>query len=159
MSLCQFEPPRRRVPAELRAGLRTRQLCVWTTSPLRENTVTDTVSQGCRESEHHGSRTREMDFQQLCIALRSFEIQAGDSRIADAQLIWHLRRRGPSTTEELIKALALSDSSISRTTNRLGAKHRKGTPGYGLITSRRDPRELRRFLFELTDEAKQMLSS
>lgn len=100
-----------------------------------------------------------MTFHQVCVFLRSLESQPGDSRIADAQFIWHLLKKGPTTAEELSSVLGLSNSSISRTANRLGAMHRHGHAGYGLVASRKDPREGRRLLFELTDEAKQMLAS
>lgn len=158
MSLCQFKPAFKQ-SSGIQNTLHNHRLgCVRTFSPLRENTVTVSVSHGCSPIQHHDISTREMTFHQLCIALRSFETQGGDSRIADAQLIWHLHKKGFATAEELSTVLGLTNSSISRTTNRLGAKHRHGHAGYGLVTSRKDPREGRRLLFELTAEAKQLFA-
>ena len=85
-----------------------------------------------------------MDFRKLCSALRLLETQGNDARIADAQIIALLMERGPQSYEQLCAHLALSNSAVSRTVQRLSAINRKGKPGFGLVAVERDPREGRR---------------
>ncbi|CAK6693618.1 hypothetical protein OGCDGJMD_01468 [Cyanobium usitatum str. Tous] len=98
-----------------------------------------------------------MDFRKLCSALRLLETQGGDARIADAQIIALLMERGPQTYEQLCSHLALSNSAVSRTVQRLSAINRKGKPGFGLVAVERDPREGRRYLALLSQRGRVFL--
>jgi len=60
------------------------------------------------------------------------------------------RLSGRCTYRQLQDALSLNNSSVSRTVNALGAEHRKGRPGLGLLTTYPDPDEGRRNLVALT---------
>ena len=82
-------------------------------------------------TESGGATTNPMDFRKLCSALRLLETQGNDARIADAQIIALLMERGPQTYEQLCAHLALSNSAVSRTVQRLSAINRKGKPGFG----------------------------
>lgn len=98
-----------------------------------------------------------MDFRKLCSALRLLETQGNDARIADAQIIALLMERGPQTYEQLCAHLALSNSAVSRTVQRLSAINRKGKPGFGLVAVERDPREGRRYLALLSQKGRVFL--
>lgn len=98
-----------------------------------------------------------MDFRKLCTGLRLLETQGGDARIADAQIVALLVERGPQTYEQLRAHLALSNSAVSRTVQRLSAVNRKGKPGFGLVVVERDPREGRRFLALLSQKGRVFL--
>ena len=56
----------------------------------------------------------------------------------------------PCTIQAAADSLGISNSAASRTANALGAEHRTGRAGFGLITSERDPDEGRRYLLRLT---------
>lgn len=90
--------------------------------------------------------------------LRSSEAQPGDARIVEVQLLCLLYERGPLTTEQLCGALGLTDSSVSRTTMRLMGTTRKGTKGADLICATRDPREGRRYIYQLQPRAQRLLA-
>lgn len=57
---------------------------------------------------------------------------------------------GPCTIEHITEKLSLSNSAVSRTVQALGETHRKGKPGFLLVTTERDPAEGRRYLVMLT---------
>ena len=100
-----------------------------------------------------------MDFRRLGSALRLLESQGADARISDAQLIAALVERGPQNYEQLGKLLALSNSAVSRTVQRLSAVNRKGGRGFGLVTIERDPLEGRRFLALLSPKGRAFIES
>jgi DNA-binding MarR family transcriptional regulator len=57
---------------------------------------------------------------------------------------------GRCTYRQLEDALDLTNSSVSRTVNALGAEHRNGKPGIGLLTTYSDPDEGRRMIVTFT---------
>ena len=61
------------------------------------------------------------------------------------------------TFDEIQSTLGLTNSAVSRTVKALGGTSRKQTPGYGLLTTQRDPREGRRYLVKLTGSGKKLL--
>ena len=58
--------------------------------------------------------------------------------------------RDSVTYREIEDALGLTNSSVSRTLNALGDRHRRGDKGYGLIEVFIDPGEGRRYRARLT---------
>ncbi len=63
---------------------------------------------------------------------------------------------GP-TFKEIEATLGLTNSAVSRTVMALGDTSRKGTPGYGLLTTQKDLREGRRLVVKLTAAGKKLL--
>ena len=63
-------------------------------------------------------------------------------------------RTGPCTFEQVMEALDLTNSAVSRTVAALGQVNRKGKPGFDLLYTVRDPAEGRRFLIMLTPKGK-----
>lgn len=61
------------------------------------------------------------------------------------------------TFDEIMSTLGLTNSAVSRTVMALGGTSRKQTPGYGLLTTQKDPLEGRRFLVKLTGSGKKLL--
>ena len=57
---------------------------------------------------------------------------------------------GSCTYREIEEALNLTNSSVSRTLNALGSRHRKGDRGHGLIEVFIDPSDGRRYRARLT---------
>ena len=100
-----------------------------------------------------------IDLEALMTLLRQHEAQPGDARIVEAQLVARLALNGPQTTEQLGAALGLTDSSISRTARRLMGTTRKGTRGADLICATRDPREGRRYVYQLQPRAQRLLAA
>lgn len=99
-----------------------------------------------------------MNYAALMDLLRSVEAQPGDARVVEMQLVCLLYERGPLTSEQLSEALGLTDSSISRTTMRLMGTTRSGRQGADLICATRDPREGRRYLYQLQPRAQRLLA-
>ena len=64
---------------------------------------------------------------------------------------------GGCTFKVIEDRLGLKNSAVSRTVMALGATDRKGQPGYGLVTSQRDPDEGRRFLVRLTNAGNKLI--
>jgi len=60
----------------------------------------------------------------------------------------------PCTLRAIEDALDLSNSAVSRTVHALGDEHRKGKPGFELVTTANDPGEGRRFVVFLTPKGK-----
>lgn len=56
----------------------------------------------------------------------------------------------PCTFALIEERLGLSTSAVSRTIHALGEEHRRGRPGFRLVTVERDPKEGRRFIAMLT---------
>ena len=70
------------------------------------------------------------------------------------QIFLVVARRGQCTFQELMEELNLTNSAISRSVMAMGEVHRKGTPGFGLLETRKDHREGRRFLVYLSPKGK-----
>ena len=70
------------------------------------------------------------------------------------QIFLVVARRGQCTFPELMEELNLTNSAISRSVMAMGDTHRKGTPGFGLLETRKDHREGRRFLVYLSPKGK-----
>ena len=62
----------------------------------------------------------------------------------------HVAENPDCTYQDVGKALGLSGSGVSRTMEALGTVDRKGKPGFGLITTTRDPQEGRRYVARLS---------
>ena len=95
-----------------------------------------------------------MELDRLAAALDSFAAQHDDPT---AVPLHHLRLfvevgrlNGRCTYRQLQDTLNLNNSSVSRTVNALGAEHRRGRPGLGLLSLTPDPDEGRRNLVGLT---------
>jgi DNA-binding MarR family transcriptional regulator len=65
--------------------------------------------------------------------------------------------KGGCTYRHLEEALNLDNGSVSRTVTALGAWHRTGRPGLGLLTTSRDPEEHRRLIVSLTPKGAALL--
>ena len=65
---------------------------------------------------------------------------------------------GSVTYREIEEALNLTNSSVSRTLNALGDRHRKGDKGHGLIEVFIDPGEGRRYRARLTKRGRALAS-
>jgi DNA-binding MarR family transcriptional regulator len=99
-----------------------------------------------------------MDLRQLERALAAFSVLSPTSLpVHHAQVFLFVARHGPCSYEALEEALALSNSTVSRTVHALGDQHRKGYDGYGLLELARDPEEGRRYLVSLTAKGKALL--
>jgi len=95
-----------------------------------------------------------MELDRLAAALDSCAAQHDDPT---AVPLHHLRLfvevgrlNGRCTYRQLQDRLNLNNSSVSRTVNALGAEHRRGRPGLGLLFLVPDPDEGRRNLVGLT---------
>jgi DNA-binding MarR family transcriptional regulator len=64
---------------------------------------------------------------------------------------------GRCTYRQLEDGLAIKNSSVSRTVNALGAEHRNGKPGLGLLATYSDPDEGRRMLVTFTPKGSALL--
>ena len=60
----------------------------------------------------------------------------------------------PCTFQEVMAALDLSNSAVSRTVMALGQETRKGQPGFHLLLVEKDPAEGRRYIIMLTQKGK-----
>jgi DNA-binding MarR family transcriptional regulator len=65
---------------------------------------------------------------------------------------------GSLTYREIEEKLSLTNSSVSRTLNALGERHRKGDKGHGLIEVFIDPGEGRRYRARLTKRGRALAS-
>ena len=85
-----------------------------------------------------------------------FDNASNQVRLIDVLILWYLYKLdrktflGEATYKELEYKFNLTNSSISRTINRLGAKHRKGYKGLGLVETQNDPAYGKRFLVTLS---------
>jgi len=102
-----------------------------------------------------------MDLDQVAAAADAFAAQHDDPT---AVPLHHLRLfievgrlGGRCTYRQLQDALSLNNSSVSRTVNALGAEHRNGRPGLGLLTTYPDPDEGRRNLVALSPKGSTLL--
>lgn len=62
------------------------------------------------------------------------------------------------TFKQIENSLDLTNSAVSRTVMALGSEDRKGQPGYGLLTTQRDPLEGRRYVVKLTGAGNKLLN-
>jgi DNA-binding MarR family transcriptional regulator len=102
-----------------------------------------------------------MDLDQMAAAADAFAAQHDDPT---AVPLHHLRLfievgrlGGRCTYRQLQDGLQLNNSSVSRTVNALGAEHRKGRPGLGLLTTYPDPDEGRRNIVALSPKGSTLL--
>jgi DNA-binding MarR family transcriptional regulator len=102
-----------------------------------------------------------MKLEHLALACRLF---AGHYPIPTAVDLHHFRlflavAMNPEgcTYRHLEEALNLDNGSVSRTVTALGAWHRTGRPGLGLLTTSRDPEEHRRLIVSLTPKGAALL--
>jgi YD repeat-containing protein len=99
-----------------------------------------------------------MDIRELERALAAFSVLSPTSfPLHHAQVFLYVARNGPCSYEDLEEALALSNSTVSRTVHALGDQHRKGYDGYGLLDAIRDPQEGRRYSVRLAAKGKALL--
>jgi DNA-binding MarR family transcriptional regulator len=102
-----------------------------------------------------------MDLAKLAAAADAFAAHHDDPTAVPLHH-WRLfieigRLGGRCTYRQLQDALNLNNSSVSRTCNALGAEHRKGRPGLGLLTTYPDPDEGRRLIVALSPKGAALL--
>lgn len=96
-----------------------------------------------------------MDLRQLGSALAAFAVFSPTHLpIHFVQIFLVVGERGQVTFQELMEELNLTNSAISRSVMAMGEVHRKGTPGFELLETRKDHREGRRFLVYLSPKGK-----
>lgn len=96
-----------------------------------------------------------MDLRQLERALDAFRVlDPTHFPVHFVQVFLVIAQRQPCTLSEIEQALNLSNSAVSRTVHALGQEHRKGRPGFDLVTLEKDPAEGRRFIALLTPKGK-----
>ena len=99
-----------------------------------------------------------MDLRQLERALASFAVfDPTHFNLHHAQVFVYVALQGNPTYADIEEALSLTNSSVSRTVNALGAQHRKGHDGKGLLEGYPDPDDKRRFLVRLTAKGKALM--
>jgi len=64
---------------------------------------------------------------------------------------------GRCTYQQLEDGLGLNNSSVSRTVNAMGAEHRNGKPGLGLLNTYNDPDDGRRLIVTFTPKGSALL--
>jgi DNA-binding MarR family transcriptional regulator len=96
-----------------------------------------------------------MDLHQLESAAAAFAVLSPTHMpLHFCQIFLVVARRGQCTFQELMRELNLSNSAISRSVMAMGDSHRKGTPGFELLVTFKDPKEGRRFLVALSPKGK-----
>jgi DNA-binding MarR family transcriptional regulator len=96
-----------------------------------------------------------MDLRQLDRALGLFAVLEPTHFYAHfAQVFIVIAEHEPCTLKFVEDKLNLSPSAVSRTVHALGDQHRKGRPGFDLVTTEKDPEEGRRFIAFLTPKGK-----
>ena len=101
-----------------------------------------------------------MDHRQLGTALASFAILSPTHLpIHFVQIFLVVGERGQVTFQELMGELNLTNSAISRSVMAMGEINRKGSPGFELLETFKDPREGRRFLVRLSPKGKALYRS
>lgn len=91
-----------------------------------------------------------MDLDQLQAVLERFAVLDPQMPLHFLQAFLVVARRDSVTYREIEEALSLTNSSVSRTLNALGDRHRKGDRGHGLVEVFIDPGEGRRYRARLT---------
>lgn len=74
-----------------------------------------------------------------------------------AQVFLHVATHNNSTFQEVMEALNLSNSAVSRTVMAMGTENRKGKTGFDLLYIFRDPMEGRRYKIGLTAKGKALV--
>lgn len=94
------------------------------------------------------SNTRKINALMNAIAI----LRDGDEQMQmqTAQVFLAIAIQPGITSKDLVKAVGISQSSVSRNTAALGEWHRLDKPGLNLIETRPDPRERRRKVHYLT---------
>ena len=101
-----------------------------------------------------------MDLHQLESATAAFAVLSPTHLpIHFVQIFLVVGEKGQITFQELMEELNLTNSAISRSVMAMGETHRKGTPGFGLMETRKDHREGRRFLVYLSPKGKALYRS
>ena len=102
-----------------------------------------------------------MDLDRLAAAADAFAAQHEDPTAVPLHhfrlFIEVGRLEGRCTYRQLEDRLRLNNSSVSRTVNALGAEHRRGRPGLGLLTTYPDPEEGRRLIVALSPKGSALL--
>lgn len=102
-----------------------------------------------------------MDLQQLAAATDAFAAQHSDPTAVPLhhfRLFIEVGRLGERCTYRQLEGnLRLNNSSVSRTVNALGAEHRRGRPGLGLLVTYPDPDEGRRLIVALSPKGSALL--
>ena len=81
-----------------------------------------------------------------------------DMPIQQALTLLHVGLQPGITHAELVKAIGMEQSSVSRNTAALSKWHRLGKPGLDLIEQFEDPRERRRKIVYLTPKGRARIS-
>ena len=101
-----------------------------------------------------------MDLRQRGSALAAFAVLSPTHLpIHFVQIFLVVGEKGQITFQELMEELNLTNSAISRSVMAMGETHRKGTPGFELLETRKDHREGRRFLVYLSPKGKALYRS
>ncbi len=102
-----------------------------------------------------------MDLDRLAAAADAFAAQHEDPAAVPLHhfrlFIEVGRLGGRCTYRQLEDQLRLNNSSVSRTVNALGAEHRRGRPGLGLLTTYPDPEEGRRLIVAFSPKGSALL--
>lgn len=92
-----------------------------------------------------------MDLRQLARGLDAFAaLDPTVLPLHQAQLFLEVAERGQCSYQDLEEALNLTNGSVSRCVNALGAVNRHGRPGHALLEAFPDPRQPRRLLVRLS---------
>jgi DNA-binding MarR family transcriptional regulator len=91
-----------------------------------------------------------MDLVELQGVLDRFAILDPQMPLHFLQTFLVVARKDSVTYREIEETLSLTNSSVSRTLNALGDRHRKGDRGHGLVEVFIDPGEGRRYRARLT---------
>lgn len=95
-----------------------------------------------------------MALDRLARSLECFQTLDPQMPLHFIQAFLFVAGRHSCTYAELEKALNLTNSSVSRTLNALGRRHRKGSRGLGLIEVYIDPEEGRRYRARLSKQGR-----
>ncbi len=95
-----------------------------------------------------------MPLDRLDRALECFQVLDPQMPLHFIRTFLFVARRHSCTYAELEKALNLTNSSVSRTLNAMGRRHRKGDRGMGLLEVFIDPGEGRRYRARLTKQGR-----
>lgn len=99
-----------------------------------------------------------MDLRQLERSLAAFAVlDPASFPLHHAQVFVVVALQGTPTYGDIEEALNLTNSSVSRTVNALGATHRRGYSGLGLLETFPDPEDMRRFRVRLTAKGKALM--
>ena len=95
-----------------------------------------------------------MGLGQLERGLQLFAVLDPQMPLHFVQAFLFVAQRASCTYREIEEALELTNSSVSRTLNALGPRHRKGDRGHNLIETYIDPDEGRRYRARLTKQGR-----